>query len=103
MSEDQKLSKLCSDARSKLVEKGQYFYTLDTDEGQEMQHLCREHTMPRNEKKTRVKGWILKNTRIGSVMDMKVCSHEDRHSIEVLIPFLFQDQNRFLRQNREWC
>ena len=29
-SEDQKLSKLCSDAGLKLVERGQYFYTLET-------------------------------------------------------------------------
>ena len=41
MSEDQKLSKLCSDAGLKLVETGQYFCTLDTEEGQQMQHLCR--------------------------------------------------------------
>ena len=33
MSEDQKLSKLCSDAGLKLVEQGQYFYALDTEEG----------------------------------------------------------------------
>ena len=56
LAEDQKLSKLCSDAGLKLVEKGQYFHTLDAEEGQEMQHLCREYTMPRNDKKTRVKG-----------------------------------------------
>ena len=49
LSEDQKLSKLCSDACLKLVETGQYFYTLDTEEGQQMQHLCREYTMTRNE------------------------------------------------------
>ena len=54
-----------------------------------MQHLCREYTMPRNDKKTRVKGWILKNTRIGSVMDMKVCRRENRHSI---VQSLFQDR-----------
>ena len=30
---DQKLSKLCSDAGLKLVEIGQYFNTLDTEEG----------------------------------------------------------------------
>ena len=46
-------------------------FSLDTEEGQEMQHLCREYTMPRNERKTRVKGWILKNTRIGPVMNIK--------------------------------
>ena len=43
LSEDQKLSKLCSDAGLKLVEQGQYFYTLDTETGQLMQHLCRVH------------------------------------------------------------
>ena len=40
-----------------------------------MQHWCREYTVPRNEKETRVKGWALKNTRIGPVMDKKVCRH----------------------------
>ena len=65
LSEDQKLSKLCSDAGLKLVEQGQYYCTLDTEEGQQMQHLCQEYTMRRNEKGTRIRGWILKNTRIG--------------------------------------
>ena len=52
VSEDLKQSKLCSDAGLKLVERGPYyFFSLDTEEGQEMQHLCREYTTPRNEKK----------------------------------------------------
>ena len=71
LSEDQKLSKLCSKVGLKFVEKGQYFYTLDTEEGQQMQHSCREHTMPRNEKGTRIRGWILKNTGIGPVLNIK--------------------------------
>ena len=50
-----------------------------------MQHSDREYTMPRNEKKTRAKGWILKNTWIGPVLDIKVCRFEDRYSIEVLV------------------
>ena len=92
MSDDQKLSKLFSDAGLRIVEKGQSFFTLDTDEEDKMQHLCREYTMPRCKKKTRAKGWILKNTRIGPVLDIKVCRHEDRYSIEVLIESLFQDR-----------
>ena len=84
-------SKLCSDAGLKLVEQGQYFYTLDTEEGQQMQHLCREYTMPRNQKGTRVRGRILKNMRIGPVLNIKVCYHDDRYSIELQIPSLFQD------------
>ena len=47
LSEDQKLSKLCSDAGLKLVETRQHFHTRDTEEGLQMQHLCREYTMPR--------------------------------------------------------
>ena len=47
--------------------------------------------MPRCDKVTRAKGWILKNTRIGPVLDIKVCRREDRHSIEVLVGSLFQD------------
>ena len=91
LSEDQKLSKLCSDAGSKLVEQGQYFKTLDAEEGQQMQHLCREYTMRRNERGTRIRGWILKNTRIGPVLTLKVCYHDDRYCIEVQIPSPFQD------------
>ena len=85
--------KLCSDAGSKIVDIGQYFYTLDTEEGpNEMGHLCREFTMLRNEKKTRAKRWILKNTRIGQVLDIKVCHHQDRYSIEFLVESLVQDR-----------
>ena len=55
-------------------------------------HLCREKTLPRNEKKTRAKGWILKNTRIGPVLDIQVCFHQDRCSIEILVESLFPDR-----------
>ena len=67
-------------------------YILDTEEGQEMQHLCREYAMPRNEKGTLFRGWILKNTRISPVLNIIVCYHDDRYSIEVQIPSLFQDR-----------
>ena len=40
--EDQKLTKLCSDAGSKIVEKGQFFITLDEEGPDEMKNLCRE-------------------------------------------------------------
>ena len=55
-----------------------------------MQHLCREYTMPLCEKKTRAKGWIRKNTRIGPVLDIKVCHHEDRYGIVILVESLIQ-------------
>ena len=52
VSEDQKLSKLCSEAGLRLVERGQYFHT---QERQQMQHSCREYTLLRNEEEIRVK------------------------------------------------
>ena len=49
--EDQKLSKLCSDAGLKIVEKGQFFITFDEEGPNEMKNLwCQEYTLPRNEK-----------------------------------------------------
>ena len=47
--------------------------------------------MPRNEKWARTRGWIHKNTRIGPVLNIKVCYHDDRFSVEVQIPCLFED------------
>ena len=35
--------------------------------------------------------WIRKNTRIGPVLRIKVCYHDDRYSIDVQIPSLFED------------
>ena len=40
----------------------------------------------------RIRGWIYKKTRFGPVLDIKVCSRDDRHSIEVLVPSLFEDR-----------
>ena len=41
--EDQKLFKLCSDTGLKIVQKGQFFITLDEGEGPDkMKNLCRE-------------------------------------------------------------
>ena len=53
-----------------------------------MQHLCREYALPRNEKGTRKRGWSM---RIGPVLNMKDCYHDDRYSIEVQVPSLFED------------
>ena len=49
--------------------------------------------MLRNEKGTRIRGWIFKNTRIGPVLTQKVCCQDDRYCIEVQVPSLFQDNN----------
>ena len=75
--EDQKLSKLCSDAGMKMFEKGQFFITHDEEEGpDEMNNLCQEYTLSRSEEASRVRGRILGNTKIGPVLDVKVCLHQ---------------------------
>ena len=91
--EDQKLSKLCCDAGLKIVEKGQFFITLDEEEGpNEMKNLCREYTLPRSEEASRVRGWILGNTKIGPVLDVKVCLHQKRYGIEIMIESLLETE-----------
>ena len=92
LSDDQKLSKLFSNAGLKTVERGQYFITLDAEGPSGMVHLCREKTMLRNDPRTRAQGWIRRNTKIGPVLNIHVCHHEDRESIEIQVRSLFQDR-----------
>ena len=42
-------------------------------------------------KGTSVRGWIRKNTRIGPVLNIKVCYRDEQYSIEVQVQSLFQD------------
>ena len=91
--EDQQLSKLCSDAVLKSNEKGHLFSTLDEEEGPgEMRNLRREYTLPRSEEASRVSGWILGNTKIGPVLDVKVYIHQKRFGIEIMVESLFRDR-----------
>ena len=93
LSDNQKLSKLCSDTGLKTVERGQYTIILDTAEGPSgMVHLCREYTLPRSDPRTRARRWIRRNTKIGPVLNIHVCHHEDRYSVEIQVQSLFQDR-----------
>ena len=59
---DQKLCQLCCGAGLKIVEKGQFFVTLDEKEGpNEIKNLCREYSLPRSEEASRARRWILGN------------------------------------------
>ena len=89
--EDQKLSKLCCDAGLLTVEQGQFFITLDEEGPDEMKNLCREYTLLRSEEAFRVRGWSLGNTKIGPVLDVKVCLHRKRYGIEIMVESLFRD------------
>ena len=90
--EDQKLSKLCSEASLNLVEVGQFLYALPSPNGAKNQSLCREYTLPRDETENCAKGWIESDARLGLVSDIKVCKTYGRYSVEVKVPSLFEDQ-----------
>ena len=90
--EDQMSSKLCSEASLNLVESGQFFCALPSQNGPKNQSLCREYTLPRDEKENCAKGWIESDERFGPVSDIKVCKTHGRHSVEVKVPSLFEDQ-----------
>ena len=81
LSEDQKLSRLCSEAGWRLVEVGQA-----------NQSLCREYTMPRDQKRNSYKRMDPKQCAIWPVSDKKVCNKYGRYSIEVQVQSLFKDQ-----------
>ena len=90
--ENQKLSKLCSEAGLNLVEVGQFFYALPLPRGKENQSLCREYTLPRDQEGTRIKGWFQSSARFGPVLYMKDCKTIGSYSVEVKVSSLFEDQ-----------
>ena len=92
LSEDQKLSRLCSEAGLRLVEVGQFFCALPSPKGKEHQSLCRDFSMPRDQKGTKAKGGVQSNVRFGPVSDIKVCNHTGTCSVEVQVQSLFKDQ-----------
>ena len=90
--EQLKLAKHCSNAGfSKNIEKGQFFIAHDDDALDEMKGSCREYTLLRSEGSSRVRGWIRGSTKIGLVLDVKVC-HQGRHGVEIMIESLFRDR-----------
>ena len=91
--EQQKLTKLCSNAGlSKNIDKGQFFITLDGEGLADMKPSCREYTLPRSEETSRVRGCIRGNTKIGPVRDVNVCYHQGRYGVEIMIESLFRDR-----------
>ena len=89
----EKLTKLCSNAGfSKNIEKGQFFITLDDDTPDSLQGSCREYTLSRSDQSSQVKGWIRGDTKIGPVLEVKVCYHQGRYGVEIRIEALFRDR-----------
>ena len=70
---------------SKNIDEGQFFITLEEEGPDDMQTLSREYILPRSEETSRVRGWVRGNTKIGPVLDVKVCYHQGRYGVEIMI------------------
>ena len=57
-----------------------------------MQIACREYTHSRNLTTSRPRGWIRSNPKVGPVLDVKLCPHEGRYCIDIMIDSLFTDR-----------
>ena len=86
-----------------LICAGQFFITRDAEEGpnEMIFFFWREDTKPRDQETSRARGWILKNTRIGPVLDVKVCLHLDLYGIEIFDRILVSRWSSFMGSNRE--
>ena len=90
--ENQRLSKFCCDAGLRIVETGHFFITLEEKGPDWMKNSCREHTLLRTEPQSQPRGWIVGNTKICLVLDVKVCFRQERYGIEIMIESLFRDK-----------
>ena len=72
LSPENKLSKFCKEAGfMRVVDVGQNFVTRDAGDFKQLQTVvCREYTLPRDDKASHPKGWIRGNMRIGPVLEV---------------------------------
>ena len=86
----------CTDAGFlTTVEVRQYFMTKDTEEFSQFTEsvACREHTLPRDEKSSELKGWIQGNTKIGPVLDVTTCYLQGKYGVEIKIESMSKDHS----------
>ena len=96
LSENQKLSKPCSEAGLRQVEIGQFFCALPSprEKGNISMPRIYDASRSRRNSHQRVDP---KQCTSGLVSDMKVCNHNGRYNIEVQVQTLFQDQTVWIR------
>ena len=91
--EKEKLTKLCSNAGfSNNIEKERFFIALDDDTLDKLMGSCREYTLPRSDESSQVEGWIRGSTKIGPVLDVKVCYHQGRYGVAIMVECSFRDR-----------
>ena len=86
---------------SKNMNKGLFSITLDEEGPGDMKTSCREYTLPRSEETSRVRGWIRGDTKIGRVLDVKVCYRQGRYGNWDHDRIFISRPNSFLGSHRE--
>ena len=76
----------------RVVEVGQYFVTGDAGEFKQTV-VCREYTLPRDDKASQSKGWIRGNMRIGPVLEVTTSFQHFKYGIEIRIESVNKDNS----------
>ena len=96
LSQHDRLIKICTNAGFlTTVAAGQYFMTKDTDVFLQFAEpvTCREYTLPRDEKSTDPKGWILWNTKIGPVLEVTTSYLQGKCGVEIRVESVNKDNS----------
>ena len=96
LSQQDRVVKICTDAGLlTTVEVGQYFMTKDTEEFSQFTEsvACREYTLPRDEKSSDPKGWILGNTKISPMLQVTTSYLQGTYGVEIRIECVNKDNS----------
>ena len=66
--------------------------TLEHEGPGDMQTICREYTLPRDQETSRARGWICGNTKNGPVLDVKVYFDQGRYFTDLMIESYFETE-----------
>ena len=94
-SRQNRVMKICIDAGFLItVDVGQYFITKDTEKFSQFHAVaCREHILPRDERRTEPKGWIRWNTKIVPVLEVKTRYLQGKLGVEIRIESVRKDNS----------
>ena len=91
LSPENRLSKFCKEAGfMRVVEVGQYFVTRNAGEFQQTL-VCREYTLPLDDRASQPNGWIRGTMRIGLVLEVTTNFQHFKYGIEIRIESVNKD------------
>ena len=96
LSQQDRVTKICTDAGFlNIVEVGQYFMRKDSEDFSQFTDsvVCREYTLPRDEKSSDPKGWIQGNTKIGPVFEVTTSYLQGKYGVEIRIESVNKDNS----------